>query len=125
MKRGELCRAECTVWCYLTMLIVHLARVDTIVGKGAPAGEKEKPKTPGEADTPEDPSMMGRMGRMEKQVDAIRDFWNNVALFTNHSSILTEKNVLKPHLHSLIIIFLSGMCSVKKKKKHSSSQSLV
>ncbi|XP_062396213.1 potassium voltage-gated channel, KQT-like subfamily, member 2a [Sardina pilchardus] len=45
------------------------SRVDTIVGKaGAPAGEKEKPKTPGEGEPSEDPSMMGRMGRMEKQV---------------------------------------------------------
>ncbi|XP_012690419.1 potassium voltage-gated channel subfamily KQT member 2-like isoform X2 [Clupea harengus] len=46
------------------------SRVDQIIGKGAPAGEKEKekPKTPGEVETPDDPSMMGRMGRMEKQV---------------------------------------------------------
>lgn len=54
-------------------MVVHLARVDQIIGKGAPAGEKEKekPKTPGEVETPDDPSMMGRMGRMEKQVHAI------------------------------------------------------
>ncbi|XP_061584118.1 potassium voltage-gated channel subfamily KQT member 2 [Cololabis saira] len=42
------------------------ARVDQIVGRGAPITDKERPKAAGEET--EDPSMMGRLGKVEKQV---------------------------------------------------------
>ncbi|XP_030639888.1 potassium voltage-gated channel, KQT-like subfamily, member 2a isoform X2 [Chanos chanos] len=56
-------------------------KVDQIVGKGPPAGEKDKPKSTGEGEAAEDPSMMGRLGKMEKQVGAMDrklDFLVNV-----------------------------------------------
>ncbi|XP_023181148.1 potassium voltage-gated channel subfamily KQT member 2-like isoform X2 [Xiphophorus maculatus] len=43
------------------------ARVDQIVGRGTPIADKDRPKSGGE-ETPEDPSMMGRLGKVEKQV---------------------------------------------------------
>ncbi|XP_043978088.1 potassium voltage-gated channel subfamily KQT member 2 isoform X1 [Gambusia affinis] len=43
------------------------ARVDQIVGRGTPIAEKDRPKSGGE-EIPEDPSMMGRLGKVEKQV---------------------------------------------------------
>nr|XP_061813595.1 potassium voltage-gated channel subfamily KQT member 2-like isoform X2 [Nerophis lumbriciformis] len=42
-------------------------RVDQIVGRGAPMADKDRPKAAGE-ELPEDPSMMGRLGKVEKQV---------------------------------------------------------
>ncbi|XP_073765127.1 potassium voltage-gated channel, KQT-like subfamily, member 2a isoform X15 [Danio rerio] len=44
-------------------------KVDQIVGKGASAGEKDKPKS--DTEVPEDPSMMGRLNKMEKEVGAM------------------------------------------------------
>uniref|UniRef100_A0A1A8H7L2 Potassium voltage-gated channel, KQT-like subfamily, member 2 n=1 Tax=Nothobranchius korthausae TaxID=1143690 RepID=A0A1A8H7L2_9TELE len=43
------------------------ARVDQIVGRGTPIADKDRPKAAGE-EIPEDPSMMGRLGKVEKQV---------------------------------------------------------
>nr|XP_057910774.1 potassium voltage-gated channel subfamily KQT member 2 isoform X1 [Doryrhamphus excisus] len=43
------------------------SRVDQIVGRGTPIADKDRPKSAGE-DLPEDPSMMGRLGKVEKQV---------------------------------------------------------
>ncbi|XP_072237458.1 potassium voltage-gated channel subfamily KQT member 2 isoform X4 [Leuresthes tenuis] len=43
------------------------ARVDQIVGRGTPIADKDRPKAAGE-ELPEDPSMMGRLGKVEKQV---------------------------------------------------------
>ncbi|XP_047202747.1 potassium voltage-gated channel subfamily KQT member 2 isoform X1 [Girardinichthys multiradiatus] len=43
------------------------ARVDQIVGRGTPIADKDRPKAGGE-ELPEDPSMMGRLGKVEKQV---------------------------------------------------------
>ncbi|XP_065103125.1 potassium voltage-gated channel, KQT-like subfamily, member 2a isoform X2 [Paramisgurnus dabryanus] len=62
------------------------SRVDQIVGKGGAAGEKEKPK--GDADVAEDPSMMGRLNKMEKQVGAM-DLKLNflVSVYTTHMGI--------------------------------------
>uniref|UniRef100_A0A8C5G8W8 Potassium voltage-gated channel subfamily KQT member 2-like n=1 Tax=Gouania willdenowi TaxID=441366 RepID=A0A8C5G8W8_GOUWI len=42
-------------------------RVDQIVGRGTPITEKDRPKAANE-ELPEDPSMMGRLGKVEKQV---------------------------------------------------------
>uniref|UniRef100_A0A674NL42 Potassium voltage-gated channel subfamily Q member 2 n=1 Tax=Takifugu rubripes TaxID=31033 RepID=A0A674NL42_TAKRU len=43
------------------------SRVDQIVGRGTPVAEKDRPKAASE-ELPEDPSMMGRLGKVEKQV---------------------------------------------------------
>ncbi|XP_077386250.1 potassium voltage-gated channel subfamily KQT member 2 [Festucalex cinctus] len=42
-------------------------RVDQIVGRGTPIADKDRPKAAGD-ELPEDPSMMGRLGKVEKQV---------------------------------------------------------
>ncbi|KAI4898482.1 hypothetical protein NFI96_004007 [Prochilodus magdalenae] len=54
-------------------------KVDQIVGKGASAGDKDKPKS--EAEPADDGTMMGRLAKMEKQVGAMDrklDFLVNV-----------------------------------------------
>ncbi|XP_034722298.1 potassium voltage-gated channel subfamily KQT member 2-like [Etheostoma cragini] len=43
------------------------SRVDQIVGRGTPITDKDRPKTASE-ELPEDPSMMGRLGKVEKQI---------------------------------------------------------
>ncbi|XP_062271166.1 LOW QUALITY PROTEIN: potassium voltage-gated channel subfamily KQT member 2-like [Scomber scombrus] len=43
------------------------SRVDQIVGRGTPITDKDRPKAASE-EVPEDPSMMGRLGKVEKQV---------------------------------------------------------
>nr|XP_045012678.1 potassium voltage-gated channel subfamily KQT member 2 isoform X5 [Jaculus jaculus] len=43
-------------------------RVDQIVGRGPTIADKDRTKGPAEAELPEDPSMMGRLGKVEKQV---------------------------------------------------------
>ncbi|KAI3369589.1 hypothetical protein L3Q82_024499 [Scortum barcoo] len=43
------------------------SRVDQIVGRGTPIADKDRPKAANE-ELPEDPSMMGRLGKVEKQV---------------------------------------------------------
>ncbi|XP_043102353.1 potassium voltage-gated channel, KQT-like subfamily, member 2a isoform X10 [Puntigrus tetrazona] len=62
------------------------SRVDQIVGKGAAAGEKDKPKS--DTEMAEDPSMMGRLNKMEKQVGAM-DLKLNflVSVYTTHMGI--------------------------------------
>lgn len=37
------------------------------MGRGTPIADKDRPKSGGE-EIPEDPSMMGRLGKVEKQV---------------------------------------------------------
>ncbi|XP_043102351.1 potassium voltage-gated channel, KQT-like subfamily, member 2a isoform X8 [Puntigrus tetrazona] len=61
-------------------------KVDQIVGKGAAAGEKDKPKS--DTEMAEDPSMMGRLNKMEKQVGAM-DLKLNflVSVYTTHMGI--------------------------------------
>ena len=44
-----------------------IGRVDQIVGRGTPITDKDRPKAANE-ELPEDPSMMGRLGKVEKQV---------------------------------------------------------
>ncbi|KAF5905682.1 potassium voltage-gated channel subfamily KQT member 2 isoform X1, partial [Clarias magur] len=43
------------------------SRVDQIVGRGAPITDKDRPKSSTEAEIAEDPSMMGRLLKVEKQ----------------------------------------------------------
>ncbi|XP_051950785.1 potassium voltage-gated channel, KQT-like subfamily, member 2a isoform X2 [Xyrauchen texanus] len=61
-------------------------KVDQIVGKGATAGEKDKPKS--DSEMTEDLSMMGRLTKMEKQVGAV-DLKLNflVSVYTTHMGI--------------------------------------
>lgn len=49
--------------------LCHLltGRVDQIVGRGTPIADKDRLKAANE-ELPEDPSMMGRLGKVEKQV---------------------------------------------------------
>eukprot|EP00069_Balaena_mysticetus_P022648 bmy_14482T0 len=42
-------------------------QVDQIVGRGPAIADKDRGKGPAEAELPEDPSMMGRLGKVEKQ----------------------------------------------------------
>lgn len=48
------------------------ARVDQIVGRGSSMTDKDRTKGPAEGELPEDPSMMGRLGKVEKQVCWVR-----------------------------------------------------
>lgn len=53
------------------------ARVDQIVGRGPTITDKDRTKGPAETELPEDPSMMGRLGKVEKQV---REAWEGNGL---------------------------------------------
>ncbi|KAM6457890.1 potassium voltage-gated channel subfamily KQT member 2 isoform 1-T1 [Liasis olivaceus] len=44
------------------------SRVDQIVGRGPSMTDKDRTKGPSDGELPEDPSMMGRLGKVEKQV---------------------------------------------------------
>jgi len=50
-------------------MVYWITRVDQIVGKGGGTGEKDKPKS--DTEMAEDQSMMGRLNKMEKQVNHI------------------------------------------------------
>ncbi|XP_077053769.1 potassium voltage-gated channel subfamily KQT member 2-like isoform X1 [Siphateles boraxobius] len=57
------------------------SRVDQIVGRGAPMTDKDRPKGSTDGELPEDPSMMGRLGKVEKQVMSMErklDFLVNI-----------------------------------------------
>lgn len=58
-----------TLWGFewLDSLCLLTGRVDQIVGRGTPIADKDRPKAASE-ELPEDPSMMGRLGKVEKQV---------------------------------------------------------
>ncbi|XP_075206553.1 potassium voltage-gated channel subfamily KQT member 2 isoform X4 [Anomaloglossus baeobatrachus] len=47
---------------------LYSPRVDQIVGRGGSINEKDRSKGASEPEIPEDPSMMGRLGKVEKQV---------------------------------------------------------
>ncbi|CAH2303094.1 potassium voltage-gated channel subfamily KQT member 2 isoform X5 [Pelobates cultripes] len=56
-------------------------RVDQIVGRGGSITDKDRAKGTAEAEMPEDPSMMGRLGKVEKQVMSMEkklDFLVNI-----------------------------------------------
>uniref|UniRef100_A0A8C9U266 Potassium voltage-gated channel subfamily Q member 2 n=1 Tax=Scleropages formosus TaxID=113540 RepID=A0A8C9U266_SCLFO len=57
------------------------SRVDQIVGRGTPPADKDRPKGTTEGELPEDPSMMGRLMKVEKQVISMErklDFLVNI-----------------------------------------------
>uniref|UniRef100_A0A8C2JNP7 Potassium voltage-gated channel, KQT-like subfamily, member 2a n=1 Tax=Cyprinus carpio TaxID=7962 RepID=A0A8C2JNP7_CYPCA len=73
-------------WPPAFLMVYWITRVDQIVGKGAAPGEKDKPKS--DTEMAEDPSMMGRLSKMEKQVGAM-DLKLNflVSVYTTHMGI--------------------------------------
>ncbi|MFT7801179.1 potassium voltage-gated channel subfamily KQT member 2-like isoform X5 [Arapaima gigas] len=65
----------------LQVLPQNSARVDQIVGRGTPTTDKDRPKGTSEGELPEDPSMMGRLVKVEKQVISMErklDFLVNI-----------------------------------------------
>ncbi|NXG01239.1 KCNQ2 protein, partial [Sakesphorus luctuosus] len=63
-----------------SLLFVHCG-VDQIVGRGSSMTDKDRTKGPAEGELPEDPSMMGRLGKVEKQVQSMEkklDFLVNI-----------------------------------------------
>ncbi|NXR00646.1 KCNQ2 protein, partial [Sagittarius serpentarius] len=55
--------------------------IDQIVGRGSSMTDKDRTKGPAEGELPEDPSMMGRLGKVEKQVQSMEkklDFLVNI-----------------------------------------------
>ena len=73
------------------LLCVLIGRVDQIVGRGTPTADKDRPKAANE-ELPEDPSMMGRLGKVEKQV-TINNQCVELRRFTDTASAL---NVIGP-----------------------------
>ncbi|XP_036915974.1 potassium voltage-gated channel subfamily KQT member 2 isoform X7 [Sturnira hondurensis] len=68
------------------------SRVDQIVGRGPAMTDKDRAKGPAEAELPEDPSMMGRLGQVEKQVLSMEkklDFL--VSIYTQRMGILPSE----------------------------------
>lgn len=57
----------------LDLCCLLIGRVDQIVGRGTPIADKDRPKAANE-ELPEDPSMMGRLGKVEKQVNICNQF---------------------------------------------------
>ncbi|NXS43354.1 KCNQ2 protein, partial [Balaeniceps rex] len=64
-----------------TPLFASFLRFDQIVGRGSSMTDKDRTKGPAEGELPEDPSMMGRLGKVEKQVQSMEkklDFLVNI-----------------------------------------------
>ncbi|NXD41078.1 KCNQ2 protein, partial [Copsychus sechellarum] len=60
---------------------LHFVHFDQIVGRGSSMTDKDRTKGPAEGELPEDPSMMGRLGKVEKQVQSMEkklDFLVNI-----------------------------------------------
>ncbi|KAF1673459.1 KCNQ2 protein, partial [Pygoscelis papua] len=64
-----------------TPLFASFFHFDQIVGRGSSMTDKDRTKGPTEGELPEDPSMMGRLGKVEKQVQSMEkklDFLVNI-----------------------------------------------
>ncbi|NWU47768.1 KCNQ2 protein, partial [Dromas ardeola] len=64
-----------------TPLFASFFHFDQIVGRGSSMTDKDRTKGPAEGELPEDPSMMGRLGKVEKQVQSMEkklDFLVNI-----------------------------------------------
>ncbi|NXL51423.1 KCNQ2 protein, partial [Podilymbus podiceps] len=64
-----------------TPLFTSYFHFDQIVGRGSSMTDKDRTKGPAEGELPEDPSMMGRLGKVEKQVQSMEkklDFLVNI-----------------------------------------------
>lgn len=64
-------------------------RVDQIVGRGASITDKDRPKSSTEAEIAEDPSMMGRLLKVEKQVNKHYQDWFGKAAWLKNSHVHT------------------------------------
>ncbi|KAK2520695.1 Kcnq2 [Columba guinea] len=72
---------EFVQWLYYALTCDSKPRVDQIVGRGSSMTDKDRTKGPVEGELPEDPSMMGRLGKVEKQVQSMEkklDFLVNI-----------------------------------------------
>ncbi|NXF44352.1 KCNQ2 protein, partial [Oceanites oceanicus] len=64
-----------------TPLFASFFHFDQIVGRGSSMTDKDRTKGPADGELPEDPSMMGRLGKVEKQVQSMEkklDFLVNI-----------------------------------------------
>ncbi|NXI89181.1 KCNQ2 protein, partial [Rhipidura dahli] len=74
-------RQETPLFASSSTAFCSLWRVDQIVGRGSSMTDKDRTKGPAEGELPEDPSMMGRLGKVEKQVQSMEkklDFLVNI-----------------------------------------------
>ncbi|NWT83274.1 KCNQ2 protein, partial [Lanius ludovicianus] len=74
-------RQETPLFASFPTVFYSLWRVDQIVGRGSSMTDKDRTKGPAEGELPEDPSMMGRLGKVEKQVQSMEkklDFLVNI-----------------------------------------------
>ncbi|RMB95801.1 hypothetical protein DUI87_27915 [Hirundo rustica rustica] len=74
-------RQETPLFASFSTAFYSLWRVDQIVGRGSSMTDKDRTKGPAEGELPEDPSMMGRLGKVEKQVQSMEkklDFLVNI-----------------------------------------------
>ncbi|NXJ20897.1 KCNQ2 protein, partial [Dicrurus megarhynchus] len=74
-------RQETPLFASFPTAFCSLWRVDQIVGRGSSMTDKDRTKGPAEGELPEDPSMMGRLGKVEKQVQSMEkklDFLVNI-----------------------------------------------
>ncbi|NXB62250.1 KCNQ2 protein, partial [Struthidea cinerea] len=74
-------RQETPLFASFSTVFCSLWRVDQIVGRGSSMTDKDRTKGPAEGELPEDPSMMGRLGKVEKQVQSMEkklDFLVNI-----------------------------------------------
>ncbi|NXO27064.1 KCNQ2 protein, partial [Cisticola juncidis] len=74
-------RQETPLFASFPIAFCSLWRVDQIVGRGSSMTDKDRTKGPAEGELPEDPSMMGRLGKVEKQVQSMEkklDFLVNI-----------------------------------------------
>ncbi|NXM22221.1 KCNQ2 protein, partial [Ploceus nigricollis] len=74
-------RQETPLFASFFTTFCSLWRVDQIVGRGSSMTDKDRTKGPAEGELPEDPSMMGRLGKVEKQVQSMEkklDFLVNI-----------------------------------------------
>lgn len=69
-------------------------RVDQIVGRGPSMTDKDRTKGPAEGELPEDPSMMGRLGKVEKQVWARFDGRTGVILGNIFLKVIYKKDCM-------------------------------
>uniref|UniRef100_A0A8C1W4D6 Potassium voltage-gated channel, KQT-like subfamily, member 2b n=1 Tax=Cyprinus carpio TaxID=7962 RepID=A0A8C1W4D6_CYPCA len=71
----------CNIIDKTTAVFFPECKVDQIVGRGPSITDKDRPKGTTDAELPEDPSMMGRLGKVEKQVMSMErklDFLVNI-----------------------------------------------
>ncbi|KAM6979861.1 potassium voltage-gated channel subfamily KQT member 2 [Aplochiton taeniatus] len=99
------------------------SRVDQIVGRGTPIADKDRPKGAND-DLTEDPSMMGRLGKVEKQVLSMErklDFLVNIYIqrmgipqSETDAYFRSKEAEPAPPYHSPVDLHLEKSCSTNK-----------